>query len=146
MFYTRILLSRGILITICAYGLTQSSLLAAQTIKPFETDGCSLFIDGTFSQPEMWHSCCVSHDKLYWAGGTSQQRLEADRALESCVQLHGGKVFVARMMYVGARFGGHPLNPAWFRWGYGWPYYRGYQKLTDDEQGMAGREFKNSLK
>jgi hypothetical protein len=38
------------------------------------------------------------------------------------------------MMYDGTRLGGSPIFPMWYRWGYGWPYGRGYQVLTAEER------------
>ena len=42
-------------------------------------------------------------------------------------------------MYLGVRAGGSPYWPASYRWGYGWPYGRGYRPLTEDEREMADR-------
>lgn len=37
-------------------------------------------------------------------------------------------------MLAGVRVGGTPYLPTMFRWGYGWPYPRGYKALTDEER------------
>jgi len=37
-------------------------------------------------------------------------------------------------MYGGVRIGGSPYWPTKFRWGYGWPYLRGYKPLTFEEK------------
>ena len=36
-------------------------------------------------------------------------------------------------MLTGVRIGGSPYFPTSYRWGYGWPYPRGYQDLSEDE-------------
>jgi hypothetical protein len=104
----------------------------ASEIEPFASDGCSLFPDGTASQNDLWLSCCTAHDYAYWKGGTYQQRLAADNALELCVAAVG-EPDVARVMLAGVRLGGTPYLPTTFRWGFGWPYLRGYKALTAEE-------------
>lgn len=104
----------------------------AVDIVPFTSDGCSSFPNGTFSQQELWLTCCEAHDYTYWKGGTYQDRLSADKALEICVAATG-KTKIALLMLTGVRVGGTPYLPTKFRWGYGWPYLRGYKALTDEE-------------
>lgn len=101
-------------------------------IKPFTSDGCSAFPNGTFTQQNLWLSCCIVHDKLYWQGGTYQQRLKADQHLEKCVA-NIGQPKIAKLMLAGVRVGGSPYLPTKFRWGYGWKYPRFYKKLTKGE-------------
>ena len=88
----------------------------------FTTDGCSMWLDGT------WVECCVEHDIAYWCGGSAQDRKEADRALSECVA-EGGLKGVAWMMYLGVRVGGTPWQPFPWRWGYGFEGFRGYEVL-----------------
>jgi len=52
--------------------------LAAE-LKPFTTDGCSAFPDGTPAHRDLWLNCCIQHDLAYWKGGTHTERLNADR-------------------------------------------------------------------
>lgn len=104
----------------------------ASELQPFESDGCSSFPDGTFQQSELWLSCCTDHDYAYWQGGTYRDRMNADQALRSCVA-SVGEAEVALIMLVGVRVGGTPFLPTRFRWGYGWPYLRGYKALSDKE-------------
>ncbi|HYM34134.1 MAG TPA: hypothetical protein VET48_02000, partial [Steroidobacteraceae bacterium] len=84
---------------------------------PFTTDGCSLWPDST------WRACCIEHDFAYWCGGTTEQRLNADRTLRACVAEHSN-AFNAWLMFLGVRVGGMRLQPWPWRWGYGydWPY------------------------
>ena len=39
------------------------------TLRPFTTDGCSLFPDRSADGKKDWHCCCVQHDRRYWRGG-----------------------------------------------------------------------------
>ena len=55
-------------------------------VKKFKSDGCSFYPDQNLS------SCCKAHDKVYWKGGTKQQRKVADKKLEKCVEKKGHKV------------------------------------------------------
>jgi hypothetical protein len=86
---------------------------------PFTTDGCTLAPDGA------WQSCCVDHDMVYWCGGSAADRSVADGEFRRCVAEKGGPTR-ARIMYWGVRLGGTPWLPAYWRWGYGWPWPRGY--------------------
>lgn len=104
----------------------------ASEIEPFESDGCSLFPDGTREQNDLWLAFCTAHDYAYWKGGTYQQRLAADNALQACVA-KVGEPEIARLMLAGVRVGGTPYLPTKFRWGFGWPYFRGYKALTAEE-------------
>ncbi len=104
----------------------------ADELKPFTSDGCSAFPEGTIEQNQLWLSCCEQHDYVYWKGGTYQQRLDADKALRACVAGVGEKE-VALLMLAGVRVGGTPFLPTKFRWGYGWSYPRFYGALSDDE-------------
>lgn len=112
--------------------LTLTSSSYADTLKPFTSDGCSSFPDGTLSQKELWLSCCQSHDFAYWKGGTQEQRLKADKELETCVAKVGDSR-IALLMLAGVRVGGMPYLPTEFRWGYGWSYPRFYEALTYEE-------------
>ena len=113
--------------------LAISGCTHAQSIKPFSTDGCSAFPEGTLIQQSLWFDCCFSHDMAYWKGGSSAQREKADQELKQCVaQL--GEEGIAELMYHGVRIGGTPHIPTPFRWGYGWPPGRGYQSLSSEEK------------
>ena len=109
-----------------------SSLSIAEELKPFTTDGCSAFPDGTLEQKSLWIECCIRHDLAYWQGGSYDQRLEADQALKKCVA-RVGEPEIAQLMLAGVRVGGSPYFPTSYRWGYGWPYPRGYQALSKEE-------------
>lgn len=110
-----------------------SSLAEEITIVPFTSDGCSWFPDGDLTNQEKWLHCCRAHDIDYWQGGTEVQRLASDARLYACISDVGlSKLGVA--MLFGVRLGGTPYLPTPFRWGFGWPYPRGYQALSNHER------------
>lgn len=121
------------LLASCASQPQQSSL------APFSTDGCSLFPDHALVGGAEWLPCCVEHDLAYWRGGTEEERLQADRALEQCVLTKTSDQVLAASMLAGVRVGGSPYLNTPFRWGYGWPYERKYQRLSADELREASR-------
>lgn len=112
--------------------------LAADDLRPFTTDGCSLFPNGTPENKNLWLQCCIEHDRAYWLGGTSKDRLAADNQLKRCITGLDEK-FIAKAMKIGVRVGGSPWLPFPFRWGYGWPYGRGYEAVSETEERLALR-------
>lgn len=112
----------------------------AAGLKPFRTDGCSLFPDRALIGDSDWCDCCTAHDRLYWRGGTEQERVDADRAFRACIVKATGDAALADAMEAGVRFGGTPALPTPWRWGYGWPAGRGYQALTPRERQQIERE------
>lgn len=108
-------------------------------IAAFTTDGCSAFPEGTQAHKDLWHKCCTAHDVKYWAGGSYDERLQADLELRACVQ-SVGEPAIANLMLAGVRVGGSPWWPTSFRWGYGWSYTHGYNKLTDEELGQVNKQ------
>ena len=119
--------------------------LAACSVKPairsFYSDGCSLFPDGKMGDRRLWCDCCFAHDVAYWRGGTEAERKESDEALRSCVFEKTRDPKLAAVMYEGVRFGGSPVFLNWYRWGYGWPYGRGYAPLSDEERAQADARY-----
>jgi len=109
----------------------------AEPLAPFTTDGCSLFPDRSVMGKSDWCDCCLAHDLAYWRGGTDRERLKADQALRTCVEHATQDPVLARTMYLGVRAGGGPYGTTPFRWGYGWPYGRGYQTLNPAEASSA---------
>jgi len=102
-------------------------------IKAFTSDGCSAWPDGTLVEKDLWQRCCTAHDKSYWQGGTYAERKSADEELKTCVAAVG-KPAVAAIMLAGVRVGGSPWWPTAFRWGYGWPWLRGYRPISSEDQ------------
>ncbi len=115
-----------------------SGVALAADLKPFTTDGCSDFPDGIEGHEDLWRACCVEHDLAYWKGGTYQQRLQADKRLQQCVA-SVGQPLIAKIMLAGVRIGGSPYLDTPFRWGYGWPYGRGYKPLSKEELALVKR-------
>ena len=116
---------------------TNETRLPKNTLAPFTTDGCSMWIDGTSNQPWLWRHCCVAHDRDYWIGGTAMERHTSDQRLQKCVTDIAGK-FMGDYMYTFVIPGGSPYWLTPYRWGYGWSYLeegklRGYKSLNDDE-------------
>ena len=118
---------------VVAIVLSAAGLGHTDELQPFVSDGCSVFPDGTPAQKDLWRSCCVDHDRVYWQGGTRRERMTADQALQECVAEVGAPK-VAALMKIGVWFGGTPYLPCHFRWGFGWPYPRGYKALTGAER------------
>ena len=102
----------------------------------FSTDGCSRFPDRSLIGPGDWCDCCLAHDLAYWRGGTEQERQAADEALRRCVADKTHNLTLANLMHAGVRAGGGPYLFTAYRWGYGWPYGRGYTPISpaEDEQ------------
>ena len=107
----------------------------ASPLKPFTTDGCSAFPDGVPGNEAKWIECCIRHDFAYWQGGTFDERAAADGELRQCVAELGESI-LSEVMRLGVVAGGSPYYPTWYRWGYGWPYLRGYQALSTEERGQ----------
>jgi len=119
-----------------------STTASAADIAPFVSDGCSSFPDGTPTNQSLWLECCVRHDLAYWRGGTYQERIDADLALEECVA-GAGEPQIAQLMLQGVRTGGSPYFLTTYRWGYGWPFGRGYQALTRDELAQVAKRLES---
>lgn len=113
------------------------SCSAGKAMRPFYSDGCSLFPDGKIGERRLWCDCCFAHDIAYWRGGTREDRELADRALRQCVFQRTGDPRLAALMYDGVRLGGAPWFPNWYRWAYGWPYGRTYEPVTETEATQA---------
>jgi hypothetical protein len=114
----------------------KSKLPLKEQLRKFTSDGCSMWPDGTRSKPNAWLKCCYKHDRVYWLGGTYQQRENADRELRNCVKKSFSN-FMGILMYMGVRVGGKPRYDTSYKWGYGWTYERGYVHLTKEEFDFA---------
>ena len=132
-----------LVILACIY--TYSSISYSNTLKPFTSDGCSAFPDGTYSQNTLWLSCCEKHDVDYWQGGSYEQRLASDLHLKMCVA-DVGEPTIAALMLAGVRIGGTPYLPTSFRWGYGWSYPKFYGELTVKEHQQVTKLIPNIYK
>jgi hypothetical protein len=110
-------------------------------LRPFSSDGCSLFPDSSLVSSDDWCSCCYEHDIAYWRGGTEQEREAADLKFRSCVAGKTQNETLAMLMYEGVKLGGSPYFYSWYRWGYGWDFDRKYEALTVSENELADRLF-----
>jgi hypothetical protein len=106
-------------------------------LRPFTSDGCSLFPDSSLINTNDWCSCCFTHDIAYWRGGTAEERDAADLELKNCVFDKTQNEVLASLMYEGVHAGGSPYFYNWYRWGYGWGYERKYRALTSTEGALA---------
>ena len=134
--------SKGLLrffrfIVLVLLGFSAGNTLAGELL-PFRSDGCSMFPDGSRAKETLWLSCCRDHDLSYWRGGTLSQRRAADDALQQCVASKDSPQ-LAKLMWMGVSVGGAPWLPTPFRWGYGWPYPRGYPALSAEEEEQVAR-------
>lgn len=126
-----------VLLALLPIGCEQS-----EGLKPFSSDGCSLFPDRSLITKQDWCDCCFEHDLAYWRGGTEEEREIADLLLRECVLEKTGNEALAETVYKGVQFGGSPYFYNWYRWGYGWEYERKYQALTEAEKRMADQILK----
>ncbi|MFW2371498.1 MAG: hypothetical protein ACN4GM_00095 [Gammaproteobacteria bacterium] len=130
----------------CSGGMSDAWAFMAQAIPAFHQ---------RLGELPPWQDCCVAHDRVYWQGETEQgyqRRLEADKALQACVEQVGeqssealskqygltrDKVIQlfnisAGMMYQAVRMGGKPCSYLPWRWGYGWPQCSPYREVSDE--------------
>jgi hypothetical protein len=128
-------LSRGL--GCLALFISLSAYAYQDGLRPFTSDGCSLFPDRALIGKKDWCHCCLAHDLAYWQGGTKEQRLQADVDLQICVKKEMKDSVLANVMLIGVRMGGSPYFATPYRWGYGWSYGRNYQALNEEEQAQA---------
>ena len=110
-------------------------------LTAFETDGCTLFVDGPTSSPALWKHCCVDHDLRYWFGGTVNDRDKADFRLKECVQKVAGATW-GSIIYNGVRVGHYSPIKNKYRWGWGWTPKREKSPLTSEESNIVLSELK----
>jgi hypothetical protein len=125
-------------LVVLAAACTRPDRIVPSDLRSFTSDACSQFPEGTPSEPRLWCRCCVEHDKAYWQGGTRDERHAADEALRQCVAATG-EPRIAGLMLLGVSVGGTPYVPTSYRWGYGWPFLRGYRALSAEERAAVAR-------
>ena len=64
-----------IFLTLIAFNCWAQS---GRELKPFATDYCTLYVEGTRSQPNLWRHCCVEHDLYFWCGGNLEDKKATD--------------------------------------------------------------------
>lgn len=105
----------------------------AQNLKPFVTDFCTSYREGTSQKPDLWKHCCVEHDLYFWAGGSLEDRKATDLRLKSCVESTGA-IFQAKLIYLGVTLGG--VSPIKFKskqWGNAWENRQRHISLNEIE-------------
>lgn len=122
------LLPAALLTPIVAFMLAASASAAHQAKPPlpFTDDGCSCAPDGDFGE------CCRAHDRVYYQGGSKQERLEADRVLRDCIRRKGHTI-ADDIYYFGVRIGGVPWLPTPWRWGFGYPFKKGHRGYSQSD-------------
>ncbi len=126
---------KSVLILLLFPFLTSLTLQGSEetgTLKPFFTDGCTLFLDGTNKHPNLWVHCCKEHDMRYWFGGSEADRDKTDLRLKACVQDVAGETWAA-LIYAGVKTG--HLSPIKNKthWSWGWKQERNNIKLNSSE-------------
>ncbi len=116
--------------------LTLFCLLSFQTnafgLKTFETDLCTMFVEGPTDSPNLWADCCIIHDLKYWYGGEEKRQEIADKKLYECV-LKKKDEFWAKLIYNGVRLGHMSPIKHKYQWGWGWVSRTQKSPLTDPE-------------
>lgn len=113
--------------------LNSCAVMAALELKPFKTDYCTGFPEGTISQPELWKHCCLNHDLHFWIGGTREERSQIDLNFKACIAATG-MPRTAEMMYQAVRAGSHsPIQFKGKQWGNGWSESAYYKKLKVED-------------
>ncbi len=115
-----------------ACSTTQTKPPATPSLKAFESDGCTCVPDGPHSDSDRWTPACEKHDLTYWKGGSHRDRLNADRRLKAAIK-ESGHPFISEIYFIGTRFGGSPYFPTPWRWGFGRPWPRGYQRTSNPD-------------
>lgn len=109
-----------------------STISFSNELKPFFTDGCTMFVDGTKERPGLWRHCCVEHDLRYWFGGSQKDLDSTDLRLKSCVNDVAGPTW-AELIYVGVRMGHHSPVKNKTHWSWGWVNERKNTDLNVEE-------------
>jgi hypothetical protein len=131
-----------------AFGIFLSLPSQAAQLRPFHTDACTYFPNGTREHKELWKDCCIQHDLYLWAGGSRDDRMAVDQQLKECVLAKGAPV-PAWVMYLGVRMGSHsPIRYKEFEWGNAWnvegyPARERFQALSELEIGRIAKQIFN---
>lgn len=127
---------KKLIILLCLFTLN----LWAQTetaLKPFVTDYCTLYVEGTRAQPNLWRHCCEEHDLYFWSGGSEEDKKNADLGLKSCVAKTGATT-QSVLIYTAVVLGGHsPIHIKAKEWGNAWEGRPRYLTLTESETAQA---------
>lgn len=111
-------------------------------LKPFVTDYCTYFFNGTLKSPKLWADCCHAHDLDYWVGGSSEDQLYSDQRLKSCIDSKGVK-WMGALMYQGVRLGHHSPVKSKYHWSWGWQVKRKKVVLSSQEKKSILKKLKS---
>ena len=123
------------------FNLFHTGLYAAENlpeIKPFHTDYCTGYPEGTREEPMLWANCCIKHDLAYYVSGTRKDRRKADKLLRSCVEKVSTKTR-ANIMYTGIVLGHLSPIKAKTAWGWAWKNFerKSFDELSDEQKQEA---------
>ncbi len=125
-----------------AFAAFSSLANAEELVRPFATDGCTFFVNGTLDQPELWKDCCLEHDLHLWAGGSTESRNRTDLRLRDCVT-EKGQPDIAALMYAGVAMGRHSgVKIPGKQWGNAWAV-PAYHKLTLEQVKLIEADLPN---
>ncbi len=111
-------LGRFTALLVLALGL--NGVARAAELRPFVTDGCTYYPDGSADQPTLWLDCCIGHDLALWGGGTTAEHDATDLRLKECVAATGADE-EAEVIYLGVRIGAQwPVKVNGNQWGNAW--------------------------
>jgi hypothetical protein len=105
---------------------------ANSSLHDFQSDGCTMFVDGPPSAAGLWRHCCFEHDLRYWFGGTIANRDHTDLELRQCVNEVAGPNW-AEVVYRGVTWGHLSPMKSKTQWSWGWTPARENSKLTKEE-------------
>lgn len=124
-------------------GITPSHKVRAieKTLKSFETDYCTMFIDGPIGSSGIWKHCCLEHDLRYWFGGSQEDMDAADFSIKECVTKVAGNSW-GNFVYRGIRLGHFSPIKNKYKWGWAWSEKRAISPLTTEESEYVISELK----
>ena len=109
----------------------------AQEIRPFESDGCTLFLDGN------WGHCCLEHDLRYWLGGDITEQKASDVKLKNCVEKAAGPV-AGNLIYGAVRVGHYSPVKHRYKWSWGWGEQESFKPLSLEEKKAAAKKLREA--
>lgn len=110
-----------------------SGVADSSTPTGFKTDYCTNYPEGTKDRPTAWKHCCLKHDLYFWAGGSKEDRSNADLELKECI-IEAGHPLQAEIMYRAVRLGSYsPVKYPDRRWGNAWKKRAAYKALSFEE-------------
>lgn len=138
---TLLLLTLFLIFSFSAIAQEELNSTFIYSLKNFETDGCTMFVDGTPTKPGLWTHCCVEHDMRYWFGGDQADMDKTDLRLKACVKEVAGITW-AQLIYAGVRTGHKSPVKNKTHWSWGWTSERKNTTLTSFEKEIVIEEIR----